>query len=251
MESYEWQYNPARDLDQKLLDRLRSFPRQPDMLVYSLRSVSILLIRGWLKLYHRIKIIGMEQLPTAGSYVLVANHASHLDALSLITMLPLAQTHRVFPAAAEDYFFRTPTRTFFSAIVVNALPFGRVAHKRESLSVCAALLQNPGNILILFPEGGRSLTGKMDEFKLGIGLLVAGTNIPVIPCYIEGAFKCWPKGAYFPRPGRVRVTIGTPCTYRDFLPGTESALQISRELRQAVLELEQASRFRVAQRRLS
>src|SRR5688572_14568130 len=97
-----WRYDTAADLDQTLVQRLQRFPREPDMLVYALRTVAALLIRAWLRVYHRLEVRGREHLPRAGSFVLVANHASHLDALTLVTALPLRSIHRVFPAAAAD-----------------------------------------------------------------------------------------------------------------------------------------------------
>ena len=104
-----WQYESAPDLDQSLVERLRHFPRQPDMLVYGLRSVAAVIIRAWLRCYHRLEIIGRDHLPAEGSFVMVANHSSHLDTLCLLAALPLAKLHRAFPAAAADYFFKACT----------------------------------------------------------------------------------------------------------------------------------------------
>ena len=77
-----WQYDPAPDLDQPLTERLRRFPREPDLTIYGLRSLAALLMRGWLQFYHRLEIVGRENLPAQGSYVIVANHTSHLDTLA-------------------------------------------------------------------------------------------------------------------------------------------------------------------------
>src|SRR5437764_8010555 len=150
MEMPPWQYEPALDLDQPPIERLRHFPREPDMLVYAARSVAALVIRGWLRLYHRFAIVGKENLPAEKSFVLVANHASHLDVLCLLSALPLGKLHRAFPAAARDYFFVRVPRLFLAAVVVNALPFDRRVHIRQSLSLCQTLLENPGNILLIF-----------------------------------------------------------------------------------------------------
>ena len=195
-----WHYDSAQDVDLTAVDRLRRFPREPDMLVYGLRSVVALLIRAWLRAYHRFEIVGHEHLRTNRSFVMVANHSSHLDTLCLLAALPLRRLHRAFPAAAEDYFFRSVPRTWIAAVVVNALPFARQANVRQSLFVCAELLENPGNILIIFPEGTRSKDGRTQEFKCGIGALVAGRDVSVVPCYLDGAFRAWPKGRRLPRP---------------------------------------------------
>jgi len=232
-----WSYEPAGDLDQTLAERLRRFPREPDMAVYAARSLAALMIRGWLRLYHRFEVIGVEHLPANSSFILVANHASHLDTLCILSALPLRKLHRAFPAAAQDYFFVSVPRLAIAAVVVNALPFGRHGQIRHSLEMCRHLLENPGNILVLFPEGTRTRTGQMDNFKPGIGLLAAGTPIPIVPCYLSGAFEAWPKGNLFPRPRRLRLKIGEPKTYSDLAAGKDSALQVSADLQKAVAAL--------------
>ena len=156
-----WRYETARDLDQPLVERLKGFPREPDMSVYVMRSLAALTLRGWLRTYHRLTISGREHLPAEGSFVMVANHASHLDALCLLAALPLRKLHRAFPAAAQDYFFVSIPRIAAAAVVVNALPFSRHTNVRQSLDLCRRLLESPGNILILFPEGTRSSDGAL------------------------------------------------------------------------------------------
>src|SRR5262249_34538196 len=142
--------------------------------------------------------------------------------------------HRAFPAAAKDYFFVSAPRVLVAAIVVNAMPFDRAVSPRQSLSVCGQLLDNPGNILILFPEGTRSDSGDMGPFKPGLGLLLAGKDIPVVPCYLHGAGAALPKGAWLPRPWRIRLTIGMPRTYPHLKRSKEAAVQICSELQEAV-----------------
>jgi 1-acyl-sn-glycerol-3-phosphate acyltransferase len=232
-----WRYETAADLDRSLVERLRHFPREPDLLVYGLRSVAALAIRGWLRLYHRLEIVGHEHLPAHSSFVMVANHASHLDALCLLAALPLRKLHRAFPAAAADYFFESLPRTWLAGVVVNALPFARLAHVRQSLGLCEALLAHAGNALILFPEGTRSATGQIGRFKPGIGVLLAGRDLPVLPCHLAGAFECWPRNRALPRPGKLRLTIGPPRHYAALAPGKDTACAIAAELQQAVEEL--------------
>jgi len=229
-----WVYESAEDLDSGLVERLKRFPREPDMLVYGMRSLAALALRGWLRTYHRLEIHGQEHLPKDKSFVLVANHTSHLDTLCLLAALPLRKLHRAFPAAAADYFFESVPRIWVAAVVVNALPFGRQTHIKQSLVLCQHLLENPGNVLIIFPEGTRSATGSMGKFKPGIGALVAGRDIAVLPCYLRGGFKVWPKGKVFPQPGKVQLTIGEARNFATIAPGNESANTIAAELEQAI-----------------
>ena len=97
-----------------------------------------------MRVYHRLEIIGRENLPAQGSCVIVANHTSHLDTLCLLAAMPLRKLHRVFPAAAQDYFFVSVPRLAIAAVVINALPFGRQRNIRHSLDICRELLANPG-----------------------------------------------------------------------------------------------------------
>ena len=167
----------------------------------------------------------------------MANHTSHLDALTLAASLPLKKLHRAFPAAAEDYFFKSVPRTFLAAVLINALPFNREVSFRQSIRLCRGLLENYGNVLFLFPEGTRSTHGELGEFKAGIGMLLSGIDVPVIPCYLAGAYAAWPKGAWLPRPRKLHLRIGTPRRYDRLKPGKQAALTISSELRDAVQEL--------------
>jgi len=232
-----WHYEPAQDLDQPLMQRLRRFPREPDMLTYMVRSAIAILLRLSLRIYHRLRIVGMENLPAEGSFVLVANHSSHLDALCLLSAVPLRRLHQTFPAAAADYFFVNVPRIALAVLVVNALPFDRQMHARESIALCRQLLADPGNILIIFPEGTRSENGLVGTFKPGIAMLVAGSNVPVVPCYLSGAREAFPKGAWIPRPRPIRLTIGKPRSYASASHDKESLRHICQDLREAVAEV--------------
>ncbi len=232
-----WTYETAADLDQSLLERLREFPRRPDMLVYGARLAAALAVRSWLALYHRFGVVGRENLPASGSFVLVANHSSHLDAVCLQAALPLARVHRAFSAAASDYFFESLPLTCLATIFANALPFSRDVHIRQSLALCTQLLRTPGNVLILFPEGTRTADGTIGRFKPGIGSLLAGTEIPVVPCHLAGAFRALPKHAAFARPATLTLRIGTPRDYHHLAAGKAGALAVAADLEAAVRAL--------------
>lgn len=233
----DWTYEKAPDLDKNLSERLSGFPREPEMSIYALRSMAALVLRGWLRVYHRFQVTGKEHLPAKGSFVLIANHASHLDALCLLSCLPLAKLHRAFPAAAADYFFSSIPRSVFSATVINALPFERQLKGGQSLTVCSELLSNPGNVLVIFPEGTRSPDGELGRFRSGVARLVVGRDIPVVPAWLEGAGAAWPKGAAIPYPKRLRLRIGPPRIYADREDSRESVQGIVNDLREAVEEL--------------
>ena len=235
----EWSYEPAPDLEKSIAERMRHFPRYPDMTVYALRSGFQIALRAFLRSYFRLNVRGREHLPVDESFVMVCNHSSHLDALCLLSSLPLRRVHRAFPVAAADYFFSSLPRTLISVIFVNGLPFDRESKGGESLEVCRQLLARPGgNILILFPEGTRAASGTIGKFRSGIGRLVAGTGTPVVPCHLSGAREAFPKGALLPRPRTLRLQIGRARTFPDVSPrdydGVES---ICAQLRDEVVAL--------------
>jgi 1-acyl-sn-glycerol-3-phosphate acyltransferase len=233
----EWDYEPTPDFDKSPLEKLSVFPRQPDMLVYALRLAVHAVIRAWLLVYHRFAVKGREHLPREQPFVLVANHASHLDALALLSALPLGSIQSAYPAAAKDYFFTTMPKVAFSAIVVNAMPFDRKENPRESIDLCRDLLRTPGHALILFPEGTRSPSGEMAAFKPGIGFLIAGTDTPVVPCYLDGAYRAWPKGKWIPRPRKLTVRIGEPIVFSHETADKEGAKRVASTLEVAVRSL--------------
>ena len=238
MEANEWRYKPAPDLERSLAERLRTFPRYPDMTLYAGRAALQIVMRAYLRVYHRLTIHGREHLPLNESFVMVCNHTSHLDTVSLLAALPLRRVHRTFPAAAADYFFSSVPRSALSVLFVNALPFDRQAKGAESLEVCRELLARRGHVLILFPEGTRTLTGEVGQFRSGIGRLVAGERTPVVPCYLDGGFSAFPKGAAFPRPRRLTLMIGEPMRFQADAPGDREAItRICSTLRDAVVAL--------------
>jgi 1-acyl-sn-glycerol-3-phosphate acyltransferase len=233
----QWEYHPPPDLSQTMAEHLRNFPRQPYMLMYAIRSFAALLLRGWMYLYHRLAITGRHNLPATGSFVLVCNHTSHLDTLAMICAMPLRRIHRTFPAAAADYFFSSVPRSAVSAVLINALPFDRKVKGAESLAVCAQLLNNDGNVLIIFPEGTRSTTGEMGRFRSGIGRLVVGTQLPVLPCHLTGGTRAWPKGKWVPRPGKLELAISEPVTYSHLEKTADSVRMICADLEKRVGKL--------------
>ena len=230
----EWEYHPPPDIDATMAETLRNFPREPKMLPYAIRSIAALLLRGWMRIYHRLRIEGRGNLPGSGSFIMVCNHTSHLDTLCMMCAVPMNKIHRTFPAAAADYFFSSLPRSAISAVLINALPFDREMKGAESLAICANLLMNEGNILIIFPEGTRTTTGEMGRFRSGIGRLVAGTDLAVVPCHLSGGLRAWPKGKLVARPFSLRLRIGAAQTYGHLGKSADSVQAICEDLQSRV-----------------
>ena len=143
--------------------------------------------------------------------LMIANHSSHADTLSILRALPKPLLARTVVAAAADYFYANRIAGALSSLFLNTFPFSRTGNVRASLERCGELADDDWSILI-FPEGTRSPDGRLLPFKGGIGLLAKGLHAAVVPIAVEGGHAVLPKGASWPRRGGVTVRFGTPVT---------------------------------------
>lgn len=219
-----WNYKPASDLERPAVEQARSLQRESGLASDFWHHVCHRLSRVYFRLYHRMTIEGAEHLPLAPPFILVANHSSHLDALALASALPRRLCGRVFPVAAGDVFFETPLTSIASAVLLNALPMWRKHCGPHALAELRARLVGEPCGYILFPEGTRSRDGRMQSFKAGLGMLVAGAAVPVVPCHLTAAFDAFPPGSRLPRPRRIQLRIGPPLRFDD-LPNARDGWQ--------------------------
>jgi 1-acyl-sn-glycerol-3-phosphate acyltransferase len=203
-----WNLQPARDTGLTPSERFRSVRRESGLLESLTHHFCFSLVRIYFAIAHRFTIVGRGKLPAHGPFVLVANHCSHLDALALGAALTPRHRERAFPIAAGDVFFQSNVTSTFSAIMLNALPMWRKNCGPHALADLRRKLQEEKSIFIIFPEGGRSRDGSMKQFKHGLGMLVAETNVPVVPCGLVGAFEALPPDRQLPRPVAIKLMIG-------------------------------------------
>ena len=169
-----------------------------------------------------------------GPVLLIANHTSHLDALTVLSLLPADRRRRTAVAAAADYFFTSRPRTIVSSVALGAFPFNREVAVADSLAHCGDLV-DAGYSILIFPEGTRSSDGRLKPFRLGSGLLARELQIPVVPVRLEGLQRILPRGRTWPRPGPVRLIVGRPLLIDPGLTNAESA----RVLSQSIVDLGQ------------
>ncbi len=232
-----WNFQPARDLSLSPGDRVQSLRREVGLVGAASCLAWRWLTRIYLTAAHRLEIHGRENLPSRAPFVLVANHGSHLDALILAAAMPVRQVGRVFPIAAGDTFFTKKATSLFATAFMNALPIWRKKCGAHSLDDLRARLVGDACIYILFPEGTRTRTGEMTRFKSGLGRIVAGTSVPIVPCYLDGAWRALPPNRSMPQAGKITLRIGQPLAFESATNDREGWNAVADATENAVREL--------------
>lgn len=206
------------------------------------RLVNSMLYGGfWLvmRLFFRLQVVGRENVPPVGPFIIAPNHASWLDPIAVAASLSYSQMRQTRFAGWTGLLFDN----FVSRAVSWAARVFPVDPDRAAASsiALARTALNQGDILIWFPEGRRTTTGTLQSFQPGIGALIQNSGIPVVPTYISGSFDAAPTGRILPRLTRLKVRFGKPKT-ADMLVksgvGNMTAQHISDALHDAVQAME-------------
>jgi long-chain acyl-CoA synthetase len=160
----------------------------------------------------RLSVEGRDHLPPSGPVLITPNHVSFLDVFALGAALPTDLAERTYWAGTTLYLFSSRARRFFSRMA-HVIP---VDHDRAALSgfLLAAEGLKRGKVLVWFPEGRRSIDGRLQAFMPGVGWLADDPETRFVPVAIKGTLEAWPRDQRFPRPHRVSVSFGAPVSRR-------------------------------------
>jgi long-chain acyl-CoA synthetase len=189
------------------------------------------------RLMAHVEASGLDHLPRDGAFIVSPNHQSYLDPFFVAGVLPWRVFVSLFFVGAIEY-FETPLMAWV-ARKVNCVPVDPDSNLVPAMKAGAFGLKH-GKVLMLFPEGERSIDGTVRRFKKGSPILSRHLGVPVVPVALKGVYEIWPRGRGFNwqtlvpwRRGRVRVAFGTPI---QFTAG-ESSSDAAARLRQAVDEM--------------
>jgi 1-acyl-sn-glycerol-3-phosphate acyltransferase len=159
-----------------------------------------------MRLLFRVRAYGQHEIPRTGAVLLVANHSSLVDPPAIGGLTPRPVT---FLAKAE--LFSIP---FLGWLItrLNARPLRRAGADPSALRLALRVLQEQG-VLLVFPEGTRGDEGVLRPAKAGAGMLALLSGAAVVPVYIAGSGRAWPRGRWLPRPCRITVCFGAPLRF--------------------------------------
>lgn len=188
------------------------------------------------RLYFRLSIRGYWNIPKSGPVIVVANHSSHLDPPLIGGTLP---RRMIFLAKAELFEGAVLGRAI---TWLGAFPIKRGGGDRAAIRAAVEVLRK-GNALLMFPEGNRSLDGELREAKTGVAMLLQQVpEATIVPVRIEGTFEAMPPRGGFPRPRKVRLTVGKPFLVSDLerLPGEKKQLyqELGRQIMKRIADAE-------------
>jgi len=177
------------------------------------------------RLFAWIRVKGLDRLaPVKEPVVYAANHQSYIDAAVILAAMPARRRYRIATAAAKEFFaahYRPDQHSrlarltsslsyYLSTLFFNVFPLPqREAGTRESIRYLGELL-SAGTSVLIFPEGVRTETGEIDEFRPGIGMIALRLKAPIIPVRIVGVDRILHRSWRMARPGSVRVIFGAP-----------------------------------------
>jgi 1-acyl-sn-glycerol-3-phosphate acyltransferase len=157
------------------------------------------------RVYGRLRVVGLENVPATGAVLLAANHASYADPpLAWAAVYP---RRRPWGIAKSELWDRPVVAYLLNCIGVY--PVRRGAADRAAIRQALSLLER-GEVVGIFPEGTRTSDGNLQPGRAGIALLMQKSGAPVVPVAILGTYAMMPRHRKWPRPARLTVAFGKP-----------------------------------------
>ncbi|MBZ5567615.1 MAG: AMP-binding protein [Acidobacteriia bacterium] len=194
---------------------LNTDPTDPDVLAVAHRKP--IAERGWylvgrlFNLFVRdrfgLTVTGIEKLPQRGPFIISPNHQSFLDPAVLVSTLPYSVLRDAFYVGTSEIFGNGILRALARSL--KLVPVDPDANLVPAMRAGAYGLRR-GKVLILYPEGERSIDGTPKVFKKGAAILATHLKVPICPVALEGFFEAWPRGKGFQKFTGLHIAFGDP-----------------------------------------
>lgn len=189
----------AEDVDwhQLLTSTPAVLPSKPSAIL----PIGASLFEGINRLYFRLSIKGKENVPANGPFIIAPNHESFLDGPIVTSGLSWNTIKNTYFYATEEHFNTAAKRSIAGQCNVILM---KMTNLKDSIQHMAQVLR-AGKNLMIFPEGRRTNTGEMGEFKKTFAILAKELQVPIVPVRISGAFEALPRHKSVPRPHKITV----------------------------------------------
>jgi 1-acyl-sn-glycerol-3-phosphate acyltransferase len=181
------------------------------------------------KVFNRLRVTGYENVPGTGGVIVAANHASYLDPLVMGAALKRRATYM-----AKEGLFRIPAIGEF--VRSFSFPVRRDRPQPSTIKEAVRRLKS-GELIVMFPEGGRSVGGDVLDAKRGVAVIAAFGRAPVVPALISGTDASLPVGGKLLRPAKITVTFGKPLEVGSGETDKEYQERISRDIMDTIKKL--------------
>jgi len=183
----------------------------------------------------RLEVDGLEKVPAQGPFILSSNHQSYLDPVALTSILPWRHFRNSFAVGTSEIFgsgFMRHLARWLRVVVLdpdaNLVPAMRAG----------AFGLHHGRVLVLYPEGERTIDGAPKTFKKGAAILSLHAQVPIVPVAIEGFYAAWPRGKSFQKFSHFKIRFGDPILPPSQLPSAETEYEkLTAELKAKVVEM--------------
>jgi long-chain acyl-CoA synthetase len=183
-----------------------------------------------------LHVSGLENLPKHGPFILSSNHQSYFDPVVLVSVLPREIAAEAFAVGTSEIFGKGFMRRLARWLRVVVLDPD--ANLVPAMRAGAFGLRN-GLVLILYPEGERSIDGAPRIFKKGAAILSIHMQVPIVPVAIEGFYESWPRGkAFFQKRAPLKMAFGRAIQPPPESEASEKAYEkLTAELKARVVEM--------------
>ena len=204
-------------------------------------------------LYTPVKISGRENLPSE-SAIFCSNHNSHMD-VALISSAAGKSFNHFGMLAAIDYWFDSRIKKILTNFVMNLIPIARKSSAKDgsisfqdTIALCRRFMDYGNRNIVIFPEGSRGEPDKIKPFRNGAARFSLALNKPIVPIFIYGSFRAWPRGKEFMRPCRITINILEPIYPNDYISEDKADDLIAKEITSHLEKIILAERERYASR---
>jgi long-chain acyl-CoA synthetase len=164
------------------------------------------LVRLFARYFFDLRVSGLENLPASGPFIIAPNHQSILDPLGVGIVLPWRVFRDLFSLGSTDIFSARLMNRI--AQLLKVIPVNPDAALVPAMRAGAYGLRC-GKVLLLYPEGERSIDGSPKRFKKGAAILATHLSVPIVPVAVDGFFKMWPRGKPFQGFAPLRITFAS------------------------------------------